>query len=312
MRGAQPVRGARPGGPVSYHPFVANVGDGTSIPILSVMSDRARAWLAGDMPPGPLRDAATVALVRDGVDGLEVYLQRRVTTMAFAAGMYVFPGGGVDPRDLAERPRWAGPPPEWWAEQFGCEPALAAALVAAAVRETFEECGVLLAGPSGDEVVADVSGEDWEADRVALLSRELAFTDLLDRRGLTLRADLLRPWDHWITPEMEERRFNTRFFVAALPTGQRPRYVGGEADRVAWMRPPDALSRFQAGELAMVPPTVAVVTSLGRAEAVSDLLAASREIVPVMPRPVPDDAGGLRLLLERRPDLRSAPRDGAS
>jgi hypothetical protein len=107
--------------------------------------------------------------------------------------------------------------------------------VAAAVRETFEESGVLLAGESPSSVVADVSGDDWEADRLALESRELSFADLLQRRGLVLRTDLLAAWTHWITPEFEPRRFDTRFFVAALPPGQRTRDIFGEADRVAWM-----------------------------------------------------------------------------
>ena len=110
--------------------------------------------------------------------------------MAFAGGMCVFPGGGVDPRDFdadvawAARRRPSGP--------SGSAPTRRArALVCAAVRETFEESGVLLAGPSADEVVADTTGDDWEADRVALEARELSLTDFLARRGLVLRTDLL-------------------------------------------------------------------------------------------------------------------------
>jgi 8-oxo-dGTP pyrophosphatase MutT (NUDIX family) len=285
---------------------VASVGDEPSIPILPALAGRAEEWLAGRLPTGPLRDAATVALVRDSPDGLQVYLQRRASSMAFAAGMYVFPGGGVDPRDLDGRPRWAGPPPAWWAGQFGCDEALASALVAAAVRETFEESGVLLAGPSPQQVVADVSGADWEADRLALESHQVAFTELLERRGLTLRSDLLRPWDHWITPEMEPRRYNTRFFVAALPPGQRTRHVGGEADHVAWMTPHEAVARSRAGELGLLPPTIAVLTSLAAASTVDELLGTVRTIVPTLPRPVPDGAGGLPLVLEARPDLRGS------
>jgi 8-oxo-dGTP pyrophosphatase MutT (NUDIX family) len=219
----------------------------------------------------------------------------------------VFPGGGVDPRDLDERPRWAGPPPAWWAQQFGCDPALAAALVAAAVRETFEECGVLLAGPSEHEVVADVAGPEWEDDRAALESRQLALTELLERRGLTLRADLLRPWDHWITPEMEPKRYDTRFFVAALPAGQRTRHLGGEADHVVWLPPSEAAAQARAGRLSVLPPTAAVIDSLCGVRSVDELLACPRVIVPTMPRPIVDDDGQLRLLLERRPDLRAGP-----
>ncbi|HEX5402792.1 MAG TPA: NUDIX hydrolase, partial [Pseudonocardiaceae bacterium] len=101
----------------------------------------------GDQPPAVPRHAATVILARDGAAGIEVFLLRRVMGMAFAGGMTVFPGGGVDQRDADASVAWTGPPADWWAERFGCEPGLARALVCAAVRETFEESGVLLAGP---------------------------------------------------------------------------------------------------------------------------------------------------------------------
>ena len=102
---------------------------------------------------------------------------------------------------------------------------MARALVCAAVRETFEESGVLLAGASADEVVADTTGDDWEADRVALEARELSLTDFLERRGLVLRSDLLGAWAGWLTPVFEPRRYRTWFFVAVLPEGQRTRDV---------------------------------------------------------------------------------------
>ena len=86
---------------------------------------------------------------------------------------------------------------------------MARALVCAAVRETFEESGVLLAGPHDDEVVADTTGDDWEADRVALESRDLALTDFLTRRGLVLRTDLLGVWAAWLTPVFEPKRYRT-------------------------------------------------------------------------------------------------------
>ena len=111
--------------------------------------------------------------------------------MAFAAGMCVFPGGGVDPRDFDHAVAWAGPAPAEWASRLGVDEATARALVCAAVRETFEESGVLLAGTSPTSVVEDTTGDDWESDRVALETRELSFTEFLDRRGLVLRTDLL-------------------------------------------------------------------------------------------------------------------------
>ncbi len=114
------------------------------------------------------RQAATVLLLRDGAPGLEVYLLRRTKGMPFAGGMTAYPGGGVDPRDGDAEVAWSGPSPARWAAAFGCDERLARELVCAAVRETFEEAGVLLAGdPAGGHgpgaVVPDVSGEADEA-----------------------------------------------------------------------------------------------------------------------------------------------------
>jgi len=244
------------------------------------------------------RDAATVVLLRDGDRGPEAYLLRRVTGMAFAAGMTVFPGGSVAPADAVADTPWSGPPPSVWAERFGTSEQLAGALVCAAVRETFEEAGVLLASPDGDGAFADTSGADWEADRVALEARSLSLSDLLVRRGLLLRADLLRAWSHWITPEAEPRRFDTRFFAAALPRGQSTRHVGGEADRVHWTRPADAVAAFRRGELPMMPPTALTLEEMSPHPSVDDVLAAAdeRTITPILPRLLPGD-GPQRVVL---------------
>ncbi len=132
--------------------------------------------------------------------GPAVHMLRRRTSMAFAGGAYAYPGGGVDPRDDDRHVRWAGPPLDWWAGRLGVDRAGAQAIVCAAVRETYEEAGVLLAGPAPDAVVGDTTGADWEADRAALVARELSFAEFLDRRGLVLRSDLLGAWTRWITP----------------------------------------------------------------------------------------------------------------
>src|SRR5690242_783656 len=123
----------------------------------------------GGVPVEP-RLASTVVLLREP---FEAYLIRRVATMAFAASMYVFPGGGVDPRDATVHPGWAGPAPRDWAARLRLEESVARSVVCAAVREVFEESGVLLAGPDPDTVVCDVSGPDWEEARLALIAREL-------------------------------------------------------------------------------------------------------------------------------------------
>ncbi len=263
------------------------------------LAQRARAALggAGATPTTP-KDAATVVLLRDTDAGPEAYLLRRVSSMAFAAGMYVFPGGVVDPRDADAAVPWAGPPPQEWAPRLSADPSLTGALVCAAVRETFEESGVLLAGPDAASVVGDTTRADWEDDRQALIDRRLALSELLARRGLLLRADLVRPWAHWITPDFEQRRYDTRFFVAALPPGQRTREVGGEADRVTWLRPADAVRAFRAGQLALLPPTLATLEELAVHATATDALAAAsqRDILPVRPRPVVTDEDVVLLL----------------
>ena len=249
------------------------------------LGERALEILAGNRAPAQPRDAATVMLLRPAGpprDGLEVYMLRRKSSMAFAPGAYVFPGGSVDTRDADEQVAWAGPEPGEWGQIFDAPPQLARALVCAAVRETFEESGVLLAGPSADSVVADTTGADWEADRLALLDRSLSLAELLARRGLVLRSDLLRPWSRWITPVIEERRFDARFFAAALPPQQRTRDVGGEAAEVAWVSPADAIAMGRRKEILLWPPTA---VSLAELAACGDMAAAlrPRKVSPVLP-----------------------------
>jgi 8-oxo-dGTP pyrophosphatase MutT (NUDIX family) len=247
-------------------------------------AERARGVIEGRIDVARPRDAATVVILRDHPQhGLQVFMLRRVTSMAFAPGAHVFPGGSVDPRDGDRAIAWAGPDPAAWGAAFGADETMAGQLVCAAVRETFEESGVLLAGPTADSVVDDTRGADWEADRQALIDRTISFADLLDRHGLVLRTDLLRPWAHWITPVVEPNRYDTRFFVAAIPPGQRARDVSTEADRVAWLNPADALSRARAGELAMLPPTLATLRQLSAYDSVAAVLAADRDISPHLP-----------------------------
>src|SRR3954467_5712434 len=143
--------------------------------------------------PVPIRQAATVLLLRDGAAGLEVYLLRRTKGMPFAGGMSAYPGGGVDDRDGDTDLAWVGPPPADWAAAFSCDERLARELVCAAVRETFEEAGVLLAGPAdGSGVVPDVSGDDWEQQRQDLLAPGPSPPRFLGGRGAALRARLRR------------------------------------------------------------------------------------------------------------------------
>jgi 8-oxo-dGTP pyrophosphatase MutT (NUDIX family) len=249
------------------------------------LAARAHSFLSGEHEAVPARGAATVVLLRSGSAGVEVYLLRRHLQMAFAAGMYAFPGGTVDPRDFDATVAWAGPSAASWAERLRCPEDEATALVCAAVRETFEESGVLLAGATVSTVVADTTGDDWELDRAALVTRELSFTEFLDRRGLVLRSDLLVAWAHWITPEFEPRRYDTRFFLAQLPAGQLARDVSGEADRVVWMRPAAALSEVAGSTMQMLPPTYVTLEELAGypTPAAAIRAADSRVITTIMP-----------------------------
>jgi 8-oxo-dGTP pyrophosphatase MutT (NUDIX family) len=233
------------------------------------------------------RPAATVMLIRDGATELSVFLMRRHRGMDFAGGVMVFPGGGVDDRDrhadLGELGAWAGPSPLWWAQRFGIEPDLAEALVCAAARETFEESGVLFAGPADDpnSIVRDASA--YGDARSALADRSLSFGDFLRRENLVLRSDLLRPWANWVTPEAElTRRYDTYFFVGALPEGQRADGENTESDRADWALPRDALDDFAAGRNILLPPTWTQLDSLA-GRTVAEVLAVERQIVPVQP-----------------------------
>jgi 8-oxo-dGTP pyrophosphatase MutT (NUDIX family) len=268
--------------------------------VMPALLASAREFLESGREPAPTRDAATVALVRDGDRGLEVYLLRRVQAMSFAPGAYVYPGGSVDDEDRDADIRWSGASADEWAAAFGTDRSTALALVCAAVRETFEESGVLLAGAGPDDVLPDVSGDDWEAEREALEGRRQSLSQLLERRDLVLRADLLRPLAHWITPEAEPRRFDTRFFLAAVPEGQLTREAGGESDDRVWIRPEEALR----SELTLYPPTRSVLVDLSRYADVAAALAAERPIRPVLPKFVMVD-GEIRFL---RPDDPGYPR----
>lgn len=288
-----------------------------SLRLGSTPSAVARDILAGQAEPAVPRDAATVMLLRPpaGADGtpqaagLEVYMLRRKSTMAFAPGAQVFPGGSVDARDADEQVAWAGPDAAEWGRIFAAPPALARALVCAAVRETFEESGVLLAGDSADSVVADTTSDSYEADRQALLDRSLSLAELLARRGLVLRSDLLRPWARWITPVVEPRRYDTRFFAAALPAGQRTRDVGGEAAAVAWVAPAQALKAWERGEITLFPPTSVTLSELAKCADVTAALTGPREVVPIIPE-VQVREGAVWLTVPGRPDFRVAERGG--
>jgi 8-oxo-dGTP pyrophosphatase MutT (NUDIX family) len=268
------------------------------------------------------RLAATVALVRDGADGLEVYLMRRPATMSFAPGVWVVPGGSVDPLDTAT----AGVPPsigtaatagpagtvgpaadvgtaasasaataagtagavqpgeavasvgvsivdvDGWG-RTGLSGVDAGRVLAAAVREVFEETAVLLATDRSGQVPGLPTGRRVRA-RGALRSGRRRLADVLDGEGLRLDGRLLVPWSRWITPAwVPTRRFDTYFFVAELPAGQQPVRARTEASAARWLRPADALDRHARGRMQLMIPTRAFLAALAEVSSLATLRA---------------------------------------
>ena len=260
------------------------------------MAERAREFAAGGLSPAVPRDAATVILLRQA-PVVEVFMLVRTTVLEFAPGAWVFPGGAVDERDADPaigETAWAGPAPAAFGGQLGVSADHARALVCAAVRETFEESGVLLAGPSPAALVQP--SEAMAGDRRALLDGSLSLAGLLARRGLMLRADLLTPWARWITPEVSARRFDTWFFAAALPAGQTAALEGpettqnpGESDSGTWLRPAAALAAARSGDITLLPPTAVTLAELGAYRDLDEILAARRVIAPLLPKVVLQD-----------------------
>jgi 8-oxo-dGTP pyrophosphatase MutT (NUDIX family) len=253
------------------------------------LAQRVADMAAGRTAAAAPRNAATVMLLRPcPPDGVEVLMLRRTAAMKFAPGAYVFPGGSVDEADFSAEIGWHGPSPADFGARLGCPAELAGALVCAAVRETFEESGVLLAG-TPDGSTARLADPSWEADRMALTAGTLTLPGLLAKRGLAVRADLLVPWTRWITPEAEPRRFDTWFFAAALPAGQEATGHLAEADKTAWLRPADAISAARAGTIALLPPTAATLNEFTKCGDLASILGRRRSVAPVQPRVVVED-----------------------
>ncbi|MGB2923651.1 MAG: NUDIX hydrolase [Mycobacterium sp.] len=241
---------------------------------------------AAPAAPLPARPAATVMLIRDqpqNEQALEVFLMRRHSAMDFVAGVMVFPGGGVDDRDRNADVAWHGPDRQWWADRFGIDVELAEALVCAAARETFEECGVLFAGAADDPDLLVDDASVYREQRAALENKSLSFGEFLRSEKLMLRADLLRPWANWVTPKEERtRRYDTYFFVGAIPQGQRADGDNTETDKADWVTPQAALDDFADGRSFLLPPTWTQLDAL-HGRSVAEVLAVERQIVAVEP-----------------------------
>ncbi|MEM7219295.1 MAG: NUDIX hydrolase [Pseudomonadota bacterium] len=219
-----------------------------------------------DAPNRVVQRAATLLLVRDGPSGLEVYLLKRPARGAFP-GLHVFTGGKVDAEDTTLA-RLASPLPDAEsANELLDVDADALAYWACAVRECFEESGVVLARrdaePVDPQIAATLSGR-----------RDEPFVALLREQRLQLTFDRLHYFSHWITPEIAPRRFDTRFFVAELPAGQIARHAPGETVGGQWLAPAEALRLAASDQLAMIKPTMVSLESLARYASVAELLRA--------------------------------------
>ncbi len=250
-----------------------------------------------------LRDAATVLIVRDGDEGLEVFMLRRNLRSDFVGGAYVFPGGAVDPPDRSlDLEHWCrGRSDAEASTRLGVDSGGLAFWVAA-IRESFEESGVLLAyGSDGELVRLDDPGtaERFVGHRRAVDEGERSLLSVCAEEDLRLAVDTMWYFGHWITPEGAPRRYDTRFFLAAAPTAQTPVHDDREVIANLWIRPADALARHAAGELAMLPPTIASLRALEPSTTAVDALAAAAEMVDVptvQPRVIMDE-GGVRIVM---------------
>jgi len=227
------------------------------------------AKAARDYDPAtvPIRPAATVMLIRDVADaggGVEVFMLRRTLSAAFGSGMYVFPGGRVDESDGADRE---------------------VAHRLAAIRECFEEAGVLLARTSDGEHVSD--GHPALLARHGVHDGTVDLVGLCEEHGLVPAVDELAWVGHWITPMGESRRFDTRFYLAPAPVEQTSTHDDSETIASLWVHPDEALRREALGELRMLPPTIANLKLLAAFGSVDEAMDAARQMPPptsVLPR----------------------------
>lgn len=256
-----------------------------------------------------MRDAATVMLVRDRADGdgFEVFMLRRNLNSDFVGGAYVFPGGAVDEADrhadLGAVCR--GRSDDQASAMLGVASGGLAYWVAA-IRECFEEAGVLLAYDEGGEVMSFTDPEVQErfvAHRAAVDSGELRLVELCEREGLQLAVDRMHYFSHWITPIGPPRRYDTRFFVTAVPPEQVPVHDDRETIANRWVAPDEALALHEKGELDLIFPTIKNLEAIARFGSSAELLdaaAAIEEVPTVLPR-ITADEHGVRILLPGDP-----------
>ncbi|HEX9718980.1 MAG TPA: NUDIX hydrolase [Ramlibacter sp.] len=241
----------------------------------------------------PVRAAASVVMLRDGPGGLEVFLLKRHDLSEVLAGAYVFPGGKVDPQDAAFDVQAHLDAPAAALQAALNEPELdelgAAALYVAALREAFEETGVLYAQGAGARQVQLAC---------RLLREGRAFDEVLAHMSLRLEVSRLQPWSRWITPlvGVTRKRFDTRFFLASVPAGQHPRHDDHEAIDSMWLTPRAALRQYWDGRIELAPPQIMGLAHLARHASMAAALSQARLRPPPIVMPEPFELDGERLV----------------
>jgi 8-oxo-dGTP pyrophosphatase MutT (NUDIX family) len=250
-----------------------------------------------ETPAKPPRAAATVVMLRDGPDGLEVFLLQRHGLSDVLGGAYVFPGGKVDLADAElDMDADLDQAPAALHAALGesdIDTTTAAGLYVAALREAFEECGVLFAQSAQGAREVDTAAAQ------ALLREGHAFDEMLHAMGLRLQTRALLPWSRWITPVVSSvmnKRFDTRFFVAAMPAGQTALHDNRETTGSAWLRPRVALEQYRDRLIDLAPPQIMSLAHLARHATVQSVMDAARNRPPPVIQPEPFDHEGVRVL----------------
>ena len=242
--------------------------------------------MSADRPKKPIKDASTVIVLRETEGGLETFMLCRHHQSGFMGGAHVFPGGKVDDADKDEAWRTRiDRPAEELTERLGeSDASVGLGLLVAAVRETFEEAGVLLASASAD---ADLSAAR------AQLHRGASFATIAEDIDMKIDSGALTPYARWVTPKMESRRFDTRFYIAAVPDGQSASHDGTETTSAVWLRPAGAIDDMYAGRIKLAPPTVRTLQWLAEFDDLESVVAdaLSRKPPLVRPRIVTGDGG---------------------
>lgn len=244
------------------------------------------------------RDAATLMLLREGGGGLEVLMLRRNLASSWLGGVYLFPGGAVEEADATLAGRSPARDDEEASRLLGLTEG-GLAFYVAAIRECFEEAGVLLASCRAGRGDFFAAGRERRGEaRRALNAGELSFAAFLEKEDLVLETGRLSYFSHWITPEGSPRRYDTRFFVAALPEGETALHDDVEVIDSTWIAPEAALERHEAGEIDLLLPTARNLESLSRFGSPEEVIAAADrfEVPTVLPK-VSVEGEGVRILL---------------